>query len=164
MIDNHKTEDLARLYRLYSRVSAGLPCLKRALRASIILRGKEINDASSGPIAGEAEGGDDQEDDAPKKDKGKGKARSAVPSQAAIKWVQDVLDLKDLFDGVWKNSFSSDRDIEATLNEVCHPVQLHRMTLTVENRLLALSSIHTLKRRSTPRCSLTNTSSEDSKG
>jgi cullin 3 len=36
---------------------------------------------------------------------------------AALKWVQDVLDLKDLFDRILKICFADDRVIQAALNE-----------------------------------------------
>lgn len=116
MIDSDKIDDLARLYRLYSMVPQGIPCLRNALKDSIVRRGNEINQSSLG-IDAETE----LVDPPPSDRKGKGKA---VPSaqlhlNAALKWVQDVLDLKDKFDAVWLNAFSSDRDLESGLNEVC---------------------------------------------
>lgn len=118
MIDTDKMDDLALLYKLYIMVPAGLPCLRKALKASIARRGKEINAVSA--VTDSADKlidivGDD--DDA----KGKGKSRPASGAQTlalALKWVQDVLDLKDKFDQVWKRSFRSDRDLESALNEV----------------------------------------------
>ena len=62
----------------------------------------------------------------PKKSaKAKGKAKARPPNAAsqtltlALKWVQDVLDLKDRFDRIWSKAFQSDRDLESSLNEVC---------------------------------------------
>ena len=118
MIDTNKLDDLARLYRLYLPVPGGLHVLKKALRESITRRGKELNDVSLGPVGNEGEGDDGEDEKDKRKDKGKAKARPVPGATPAIKWVQDVLDLKDKFDSVWKDAFRSDRDIEAALNEV----------------------------------------------
>jgi len=117
MFDNDQFPDLSRLFRLCSKVPTGLPDLKSALKVSIVRRGKEINQGVLGDDFGDQEG---QENDAPaQKDKGKGKAIARSSGiEPAVKWVQDVLDLKNKFDKVWKNSFKSDRDVESTLNEV----------------------------------------------
>lgn len=124
MIDLNKLDDLARLYRLYQPVPGGPHVLKKALRESITRRGKELNDLSLGPAGNDGEGEDGDEDNAKRKDKGKGKARPVPSATPAIKWVQDVLDLKDKFDRVWRDAFKSDRDIEAALNEVRSHVAL----------------------------------------
>ena len=63
----------------------------------------------------------DDESSTDKKGKGKGKARATTQSDAlssALRWVQDVLNLKDKFDTAWEKSFQSNRDVESTLNEV----------------------------------------------
>lgn len=36
----------------------------------------------------------------------------------ALKWVQDVLDMKDHFDRIWSMSFQSDRELESGINGV----------------------------------------------
>lgn len=104
MIDLDKTEDLARLYRMYTSVPNGLPTMKRALKVSIARRGKDINAASL--TMGENEG-----------------RTKAIGAQQvltmALKWVDDILLLKDKFDAVWVEAFKRDREIEASLNEVC---------------------------------------------
>jgi cullin 3 len=120
MIDTDKMDDLGRLYRLYTMVPTGLPCLRKTLKDSIARRGKEINRASVGTEVGDGDidvvgNGDDR------KGKGKGKVRAIAGAQTmslALKWVQDVLDLKDKFDQIWRGSFQRDRDLESALNEV----------------------------------------------
>ncbi|KAJ7170656.1 Cullin-domain-containing protein [Mycena crocata] len=107
MIDLNKTNDMARLYRLFIMVPTGLSCLKRALKDSVRKRGDAINQASSG-----IEGGDG----APTP-KSRAAASGAQTLASALKWVQDVLDLKDLFDKIWKDAFSCDRELESNLNE-----------------------------------------------
>ncbi|TCD68497.1 cullin-3 [Steccherinum ochraceum] len=116
MIDLDKLNDLSRLFKLFMMVPDGLQTLKRATRESVIRRGRDINSASvpndgTDPPVDEDPGG---------KGKGKAKARPTPASQTltlALKWVQDVLDLKDKFDQIWSKAFRSDRDLEGTLNE-----------------------------------------------
>ncbi|KAI0749766.1 Cullin-domain-containing protein [Daedaleopsis nitida] len=122
MIDSDRIDDLARLYRLFTKVSTGLPTLKKSLRETIIRRGKDINEA--GPSAGGDGGESPDEDAAEPSAKAKGKARARPPPTAAsqtltsaLRWVQDVLDLKDKFDQIWSKAFHSDRDLESALNE-----------------------------------------------
>lgn len=131
MVDANMMDDLARLYKLYIMVPAGLPCLRKALKASISRRGKEINttstvtDSADKPI--DIVGDDDDE-------KGKGKPRPAGGAQTlalALKWVQDVLNLKDRFDQIWRKSFQSDRDLESALNEVSSLWYTYATVLTV---------------------------------
>jgi hypothetical protein len=38
--------------------------------------------------------------------------------QQALKWVRDVLDLKDKFRRVWSVAFNSDRELETAMVEV----------------------------------------------
>ncbi|KAI0719294.1 Cullin-domain-containing protein [Cerioporus squamosus] len=120
MIDSDRIDDLARMYRLFTKVVTGLPALKKALRETIIRRGRQINEAGTTGV----DGADSQDEDAPEPSaKAKGKAKARPPNAAsqtlslALKWVQDVLDLKDRFDTIWSKSFQSDRELESSLNE-----------------------------------------------
>ncbi|KAH8092592.1 Cullin-domain-containing protein [Cristinia sonorae] len=116
MINLDKLDDLSRLYKLFLKVPEGLTALKKAIKESLIRRGKEINMSSTpsentDPFVDEETGS-----------KGKGKARARPNAAAqtltlALKWVQDVLDLKDKFDNIWMKSFRSDRELEGSLNE-----------------------------------------------
>lgn len=121
MIDTDKKEDLSRLYRLFVMVPNGLATIRRALRDSIVRRGKEL--AVVNTTTGDDGAGDDDSEDV----KGKGKVKAtnagAQTLQLALKWVQDVLDLKDKFDTLWTQAFRSDRDIETGINEVRSAVQ-----------------------------------------
>lgn len=115
MIDTDKMDHLARLYRLFKMVPAGPPCLRKALKASISRRGKDINRSSSGGDGAEEI---DIVENEESKVKGKVRVAGAQTLALALKWVQDVLDLKDMFDHVWRVAFGNDRDLESALNEV----------------------------------------------
>ncbi|KAH9849716.1 Cullin-domain-containing protein [Lenzites betulinus] len=121
MIDSDRIDDLARMYRLFTRVTAGLSCLRKSLKDTVIQRGRELNDASTGLAGDAADSGEDEAAEPSAKGKGKAKARPPNPASQtlalALKWVQDVLDLKDKFDRIWTKAFHSDRDLESGLNE-----------------------------------------------
>lgn len=116
MIDGSKYEDLGRMYRLFFQVSTssgGPQALRKGLKESIMARGKIINDAGdpSKAIALEAE---DEADP-----KGKGKINPAAQAlAAALKWVQDSLELKDRFDLIMKHSLMGDSTCELAITEV----------------------------------------------
>jgi cullin 3 len=119
MMDNNQFDDLSRLFRLCQMVPTGLPSLKTSLKKSIVKRGKEINQRSLGDEFLDADGGDKEVEASSKKDNEKGKARNPPAGiQPAINWVQDILNLKDKLDILWKSSFQQSRDVEITLNEV----------------------------------------------
>ncbi|KAI6102086.1 Cullin family-domain-containing protein [Pisolithus sp. B1] len=126
MIDLDKIEDLNRLYRLFETVSPGLPTLRRALKASVLRRGKEINQVSACTESGEAT---DADPDKAETETGKvnGKAKGRVGGQPqtlilALKWVQDILELKDKFDRLEKEAFLCNREIESALHEAFEDV------------------------------------------
>jgi cullin 3 len=127
MIDLEKVDGLSRLYQLYSLVPEGVPSLRRSLKASIQKRGTELNEISM-EGRGADDGGAEDEPDPAAKGKGKAKARSpnaGVHSLApALRWVEDVMQLKDKFDHVWELSFKNNREIESGLNEVIDTISL----------------------------------------
>jgi cullin 3 len=118
MIENDRYEDLTLLYRLISRVDQTKEPLKVALSNRVVEMGSEINKAiqnidfaSSEPMEnGEAaEGGE--------KSKGKQQSTSAKMTIAAIRWVDDVLRLKEKFDTMWKNCLAEDLVLHTALTK-----------------------------------------------
>lgn len=114
MIDNDKVEDLSILYRLISRVDPKKTALRETLQKRVVELGLEIEkvlkgtDFSTGPADGE-EGGE------PEKTKLLNPA--AQQTAAAIKWVDDVLRLKDKFDALWTQCFEEDLIIQTALTK-----------------------------------------------
>jgi cullin 3 len=122
MIDHDKIDDLSRLYDLYGLVHEGVPCLRRSLKSSIERRGAELNKVSmEGRELSDGAAAEDEPDPSPKV-KGKVKARpsntGAHGLALALRWVEDLLQMKDKFDGIWETAFKSNREIESGLNEV----------------------------------------------
>lgn len=165
MIDTEKTDDLSRLYRLFVTVPDGIPCLRRAVKESAIHRGKEFNNETPLDEMDDPEGGEEQ---AAPSGKGKGKARATTGAQSlalALKWVEDVLRLKDKFDAVWKDCFKLDREIESGLNEVCvMRNSCNGSILTPACRLSSHSSICSRERLNLSHSSSTRISRKGSKG
>ena len=119
MINLSKKEDLACLYRLCIGIPPSLPYLKKALKGSIMQRGKEINRLSL--VVDEA----DEDQVGPDEGDTKRKAKIAKIKSANIgasKWVQDVLDLKDKFDDIWTICWQGDLTIESTMYEVSETI------------------------------------------
>lgn len=120
MIDADRISDLSRLYTLFCRVpeEKGKTTLRLALRKDIEDRGKAVNDAAAveseaGPSTAVTEEVDDPT--------GKGKAKAVTASgqlSSALRWVQDVLDLKDKFDATLSQAFGSDMSVQMSINEV----------------------------------------------
>lgn len=131
MLDSDRIPDLRRLYTLFLRVpmSVGKDALRFAIRSDAEERGKLINEganevAEAGPSGGggNADAGMDVEVDQ-NDPKGKGKVKQATGTAAtaltsALRWVQDVLDLKDKFDGILDQAFGGDKAIQMSINEV----------------------------------------------
>jgi cullin 3 len=125
MLDNKQVSDLNRLYTLFAKVpaSAGLDALKAGLRKTIAERGKMINQGVGPSTDEKGEPGMDV-DETLEDAKGKGKVKpkevgsGASALNAALRWVQEVLDLKDKFDTVLLDAFEDDKSIQTAINEV----------------------------------------------
>lgn len=122
MLNSDRIPDLRRLYTLFQRVPMGVgkDALRFALRSDVEERGKSINEGASEPNepGPSRDAGMDMEDaDDPK---GKGKAKAAPNAlTSALRWVQDVLDLKDKFDKILDQAFVGDKAMQMSINEVC---------------------------------------------
>ncbi|KAG6003418.1 hypothetical protein E4U21_002051 [Claviceps maximensis] len=114
MIDNDKIEDLSILYKLVARVEKEKMSLRKGLQKRIVDLGVEIETVlrntdfstaqTDGGEAGEAE-------------KAKTLNPAAQQTAAAIKWVDDVLRLKDKFDNLLTQCFQNDLGIQTSLNK-----------------------------------------------
>jgi cullin 3 len=115
MIDADKIQSLTLMYKLFKRVATGIPSIRKAFKESIIRRGGEINMNAEFDVAEEPAEGEGSS-----KGKGKAKARptGSQTLQQALKWVRDVLELKDKFHRVWSEAFNSDRELETAMAEV----------------------------------------------
>lgn len=120
MIQHDRLEDIRILYQLISRVDPTKEPLKLALQARVVDMGNEINqtilntDWSAAPPveeSGNAETGAGSAKKAPKQ------TAQAKATMAAIKWVDEVLKLKDKFDNLWTKCLNSDLQLQTALNK-----------------------------------------------
>ena len=120
MIDNDRHEDLSILYQLISRVDKSKNSLKTLLQKRVMELGLDIeqtlkNTDFSTPLAGAAEA-DDAADGA-EKSKVQPLSAAAQQTAAAIKWVDDVLQLKDKFDSLSTTCFNQDLILQSAVTK-----------------------------------------------
>lgn len=109
MLDHDRVQDLANVYDLNARIDAKKIALTKAIQKRIVQLGEEINAAaknfatSAAPADGE---------------KKEGQKPTAPPvnyqTAAAIKWVDDILNLKKKFDTIWERAFTSDQGMHTS--------------------------------------------------
>ncbi|KAJ4375196.1 hypothetical protein N0V83_002281 [Neocucurbitaria cava] len=106
MINNDRLEELNLIYDLNKRVDDKKVETTRSIQKRIVDMGSDINNDAI--AASQAPATVPPADSA---DKVKGAVQEKNLNQqtvAAIKWVEDVLSLKDKFDKIWRESFESD--------------------------------------------------------
>ncbi|KAJ4347213.1 uncharacterized protein N0V89_011152 [Didymosphaeria variabile] len=114
MIDNDRLEELNLIYDLNARVDEKKTEVTRSIQKRIMEMGTEVNNealaASQAPPSAQAPATDGG-------DKSKQTQEKNVNQQtvAAIKWVEDVLSLKDKFDKIWRRSFESDSLLDTAM-------------------------------------------------
>jgi cullin 3 len=116
MVDNDRMHDLGLVFNLEARVDPRKPELTKAMQKIILEMGTNINDAAT--AASTAQAAPVPVEDA-SEDKSKPNAGAAKVNQqtvAALKWVEDILALKDRFDNIWKHSFEQDQTLQIALN------------------------------------------------
>ncbi len=110
MLDNDRLNELEMVYDLISRVDPKKEDLKKAVQLRIVELGNEINtagiSASASSITKSSKPGGNKTD-------GEAKASAEKPlnqqTAAAIKWADDVLQLKEKYDSVLATAFQSDQ-------------------------------------------------------
>ena len=121
MLDEDRVEDLARMYRLFWRVSAGADVMKLGLKSYVGVRGREINEQMSSTVKGATANAKDDEGGDTSTLKGGSNSAATTAStpqaQVALKWVEDVLAFKNKFDHIWSVSFQEDKGCETSINE-----------------------------------------------
>lgn len=113
MLDNDRLSELEMIYELSSWVDPKKEGLKNAVQNRIVEQGEDINSAAKD--LSNAQAVKPTKADADKDDEGS-KSVPARPlnqqTAAAIKWVDDVLQLKDKYDYVLAQAFQSDQGLQ----------------------------------------------------
>ncbi|KAG8743652.1 Cullin-3 [Ceratobasidium sp. 414] len=112
LIDAERTDDLARILRMFllPPEEAGIKVLRRHLKDGVISRGKTINEECDEGFVAPAP------DNEGKKPAEAANAKSTVV-QVAIKWMTDVLALKDLYDRLLRNAWGGEVTLQTAINE-----------------------------------------------
>lgn len=130
MLDNDKYEDLRLVYRLVSRVDAEKKGLKKMMCQRLVQCGKDISRAASGPAAAAAALASAPKPiaaPAPSDEVGESSVSGAAVASEdkaansatllAIRWVDEVLLLKDKYEAIWEKSFEKDKGIQASMTK-----------------------------------------------
>ncbi|KAL0938653.1 cullulin 3 [Colletotrichum truncatum] len=115
MVNYDREEELSILYQLVSRVDPKKTSLKTILSARVVELGLEIEQILKDTNFATAAAADGEDGEAAEKTKTL--SSSAQQTAAAIKWVDDVLKLKDKFDNLWKKCFQEDLIIQTALTK-----------------------------------------------
>lgn len=115
MIDNDRIDELGLIYELNARVDTMKAELVRAIQNRVIDMGTEINNATSSPSSTASQPAENGEEGERGKKAAISEKASNQQTLAAIKWVEDVLMLKDKFDTVWKRAFNCDQAMQTAL-------------------------------------------------
>lgn len=115
MIENDRYGDLTTLYELISRVDSKKVLLRQAIQSRVVALGLEINKVIqetdfSAAAAEEGEAGENTS---------KSVKKNAVNAMTAgaLKWVEEVLILKDKFDKMSSECFTKDMHLQTTITK-----------------------------------------------
>jgi cullin 3 len=116
MLDNDKLEDLKLLYKLIARVDQDKAVLKEMVCKRLIELGKDVNSSLKNPVAviqkEQQENGESSTSGAAAAKEEKSASNATL---LAIKWVNDVLALKDKYDRMWQKAFSEDKGMHVAI-------------------------------------------------
>ncbi|CCU76160.1 putative cullin-3 [Blumeria hordei DH14] len=126
MIENDRLKELKTLYELVSRVDCSKTTLKDALQSRVVELGSEINKAAFDiPDVVIQEEGNEAIN---KLDRTKAPSKHSMANKqtvTAIRWVDQVLKLKDKFDKIWAECFDQDLIVQTALsNSFSHFINL----------------------------------------
>ncbi|EEP76225.1 conserved hypothetical protein [Uncinocarpus reesii 1704] len=116
MLDNDRFTDLTVVYELVSRIDPQKTVLTRAVQARIVELGSQVNTAAKEFLqAPQPAVNQDQTKPNGSKAPEESKSPANMQTAAAIKWVDDVLQLKKRFDHIWETAFMKDQGMQAPL-------------------------------------------------
>lgn len=110
MLDNDKVQDLANVFDLISRVDPRKQALKEAVQQRVVDLGTEIN--KNAQITSTTRQSKTAEKNAVDKPQEKG---VNAQTQAALDWVEQILQLKIKYDDLWERAFRKDTTMEKAL-------------------------------------------------
>lgn len=110
MVDTDRHSDLAIFYALNSRVDAKKQELQNVISGKVVQLGHQINDGAKQAAEPRLAPATDEKPKVPE-------SKAALQTAAAIKWVEDVIGLKQKFDRILQTSFDSDQIVGAAISK-----------------------------------------------
>ncbi|KAH6898409.1 Cullin [Thelonectria olida] len=114
MVDNDKVDELSILYQLISRVDEKKTALRDILQRRVVELGLEIEKSLKNTDFSMAHG---EGEEAGEGDRAKALNPAAQQTAAAVKWVDDVLQLKDKFDNLLTHCFQDDLIVQSAITK-----------------------------------------------
>ena len=115
MLDNERLLELELLYELSARVDPKKEELRKAVQARILEMGNDVNKATAAATQTAPKPSDQDGDKAEGEEKASEKPVSQQTT-AAIKWVDEVLQLKERYDNVLTEAFKSDQGLQTAFS------------------------------------------------
>lgn len=113
MLQTDRMSELEMIYDLVARVDPKKEELKLAVQERIMELGTELNNAASQMASAQINKSSNQEGETAEAEaKGPGAKAISQQTAAAIKWVDDILQLKEKFDNVLTSAFKSDQGLQ----------------------------------------------------
>ncbi|KAH0538302.1 hypothetical protein FGG08_005076 [Glutinoglossum americanum] len=122
MLDDDRMDDLRLAYNLESRIDPKKTELQKAFQKRVVQMGTEINKAAktTSIVAAPTNERESGKEIAAPATKVAAPNATALQSIAAIKWVEDVLQLKDKYDNIWTHAFQEDQGLQTALTRSFH--------------------------------------------
>ena len=115
MIDSERLEELALVYELSSRTDPKKSHLRESIRKRISDTGKDINAAARQSPQAPSRPDNESVQKADGENKPVPERSMNAQTSAAVKWVDDVLQLKAKYDRIHRSSLSEDKDLQAAI-------------------------------------------------
>ncbi|KAF2152586.1 Cullin-domain-containing protein [Myriangium duriaei CBS 260.36] len=115
MINNDKLSDLRLVFELEKRVDAKKTELTKTIQKIIAEMGQGVNNAAITASASTAAPQQQAGEDGDEKPKLVQDRQINIQTVAALKWVEDILALKDKFDRIWTESLMEDQILQTVL-------------------------------------------------
>lgn len=115
MLDNERLLELELMYELSARVDPKKEELRKAVQARILEMGNDVNKATAAATQAPPKPSDQDGEKADGDEKASEKPVSQQTA-AAIKWVDDVLQLKERYDNVLTEAFKSDQGLQTAFS------------------------------------------------
>ncbi|TGZ78661.1 Cullin-domain-containing protein [Ascodesmis nigricans] len=115
MLDNDKIDDLKLMYMLILRVDPDAKIMKEMVSARIVEQGKDVNSNLQNAPAEAASTAPGVPSTSAAAAAAKDEKAASSATAMAIRWVNEILMLKDKYDKIWESAFHKDKSMQTTI-------------------------------------------------